>query len=241
MVTLDSERLLRVWEESALLSPARRSLLLVQRFAPKQEERVEDLAVGERDWRLLLLRKDWFGDTVEGITQCPQCQTKVELDFSISSLPAPARSIATQTTCVGDYRVQWRLPSAGDLADLTDNRDVSGVRDGLLQRCLIEVKQGESLVDSLHCPERVVQQVGADMAAVDPLADSRVHLRCPECQFQWLASFDIGSFLSREVDNWARKLLREVHVLAVAYGWSEQSILAMSTARRNRYLEMLDS
>ncbi len=241
MIAVDCEHLLRTWEESALLSPARRSLLFVQRFASERDERVEELAVGERDRRLLLLRQDWFGDTVQGITPCPQCQSKVEIEFSISSLRASERTLATQTTCVGDYQVQWRLPSAGDLADLADHRDANGVRKGLLQRCLIEVKQGQALVDSLHCPDDVVQQVGTEMAAVDPLADSRFDLRCPDCEFRWLASFDIGSFLWREIDTWARKMLREVHVLAVSYGWSEQSILAMSTARRNQYLEMLDS
>lgn len=239
--TRDNEQLLLVWEESARLSPARRSLQFLQRFASCQEGAVAELPVGERDRRLLLLRKDWFGDEVEGITQCPQCQTKVEIEFSISSLPAPERMLTTRNTCIDDYQVQWRLPNAGDLAELADQSDASGVRNGLLQRCLIDVKHGESKVDSLDCPEEIIQKVGAEMAAADPLADSRFDLRCPDCQFQWLASFDIGSFLWREVDTWARKLLREVHVLAVAYGWSEQSILAMSTARRNRYLEMLDA
>jgi hypothetical protein len=32
--------------------------------------------------------------------------------------------------------------------------------------------------------------------------------------------------------------MREVHELASAYGWQEASILAMSSNRRNAYLEM---
>jgi hypothetical protein len=34
-------------------------------------------------------------------------------------------------------------------------------------------------------------------------------------------------------------VLREVHILASAYGWREDDILAMSPARRRIYLEML--
>jgi len=241
IVARDNEQLILAWEESARLSPAQRSLLILQRFAPNQEGSAAELAVGERDRRLLLLRKDWFGDDVEGITQCPQCQTKVEIEFSISSLPAPERVLTSRMTCIDDYQVQWRLPSAGDLAELADQGDANRVRDGLLQRCLIEVKRGEARVDSLDCPEDIIQKIGEEMAAVDPLADSRFDLRCPVCQFHWLASFDIGSFLWREIDTWARKLLLEVHALAISYGWSEQSILAMSAVRRKQYLEMLDS
>ena len=36
----------------------------------------------------------------------------------------------------------------------------------------------------------------------------------------------------------AERLMYDVHVLALYYGWSEEAILAMGSARRKRYLDM---
>jgi hypothetical protein len=54
-----------------------------------------------------------------------------------------------------------------------------------------------------------------------------------------MADLDIGRFLWFEVRNAAQRLLREVHELAYAYGWSESAILAMSFHRRQNYLAMV--
>ena len=51
--------------------------------------------------------------------------------------------------------------------------------------------------------------------------------------------FDILSFFWGEIQICARRLLREVHALASAYGWTESEILSLSTTRRHAYLEMV--
>ena len=51
--------------------------------------------------------------------------------------------------------------------------------------------------------------------------------------------FDIVSFFWAEIDAWARRVLREVNVLARAYGWRESDILALSPVRRQIYLSMV--
>jgi len=52
-------------------------------------------------------------------------------------------------------------------------------------------------------------------------------------------TFDILTYLWSEIEDWAQRLLLEVHTLALAYGWSERDILAMSPRRRRLYLEMV--
>jgi len=52
-------------------------------------------------------------------------------------------------------------------------------------------------------------------------------------------TFDIASFFWAEICVQAKRLLREVHTLARAYGWREMDILSMSPARRQFYLEMV--
>ena len=70
------------------------------------------------------------------------------------------------------------------------------------------------------------------MSGADPMADIHLALNCPSCEHKWEAPFDIVAFLWREISAAARRLLREVHTLASAYGWTETEILALSPARR---------
>ena len=49
---------------------------------------------------------------------------------------------------------------------------------------------------------------------------------------------DAGQLLWEEIEARALVLLREVHHLASAYGWSEAQILALTPARRASYLAM---
>ncbi len=78
------------------------------------------------------------------------------------------------------------------------------------------------------------------MAEVDAGAEIELALTCPACAAEWRAGFDIAGFLWSEVDAWARRRLREVHVLARAYGWRETEILALSPRRRAAYLGMVE-
>ena len=64
-------------------------------------------------------------------------------------------------------------------------------------------------------------------------------LSCPSCRHQWQATFDIVSFFWSEINAWAHRSLQEVHTLALAYGWREADILAMSPWRRQFYLKMV--
>jgi hypothetical protein len=88
-------------------------------------------------------------------------------------------------------------------------------------------------------PEAVVQELSGRLARADRQADIALDLRCPECAGSWSATFDIAAFLWAEISVRAKQLLGDVHALAWAYGWSEADILAMSDARRQCYLGMV--
>jgi len=66
-----------------------------------------------------------------------------------------------------------------------------------------------------------------------------LELSCPVCRQNWRLSFDIGAFLWAEINSLAKRLLREVHTLARAYGWREADILSMSATRRQAYIELV--
>jgi hypothetical protein len=94
-------------------------------------------------------------------------------------------------------------------------------------------------LDPVELPGAVEARLVERIAQADPLADIMLDLTCPNCEQRWQAVFDIGGFFWIEIDNLARRLLRDVHVLARAYGWRESDILAMNAARRQAYLEMV--
>lgn len=240
MVAVNKSDLLRVWEEVSLLPPGKRSLHLVRNLSSSLHD-ADSLSVGERDRHLLLLRREWFGDSIDAVSHCPRCQSRVEIQFSISELATPAYSECVEDIFVGDYHVRWRLPTAKDVAQVSECLNATEVRNELIQRCLLEVQHGSKAIPPLSCPEEIVAQVCKKMSEADPLADSKLELQCPNCQHAWLTPFDIGSFFWRELDVYVQKLLHEVHTIASAYGWSEESILRLSDPRRRRYLEILQS
>ena len=73
----------------------------------------------------------------------------------------------------------------------------------------------------------------------DPAADLRVDLTCPSCQAGWTAPLDPPAIVWAEIGWAASRLLREVHELAAAYGWSESGILTLTPARRQAYLDLV--
>ena len=86
-------------------------------------------------------------------------------------------------------------------------------------------------------PETVITVLAKYMVECDPQAEVQLDLSCPACGYCWKMMFDIVSFFWSEICAQARRLLREVHTLARAYGWREADILSLSTARRHFYLE----
>ena len=115
----------------------------------------------------------------------------------------------------------------------------SDKREAILERCVQTVRLDGELVDPATLPESAVEIVIDSMAKADPQAEVQVSMACPACSHSWSLPFDILSYLWSEIEDWARRLLSEVHALASGYGWSERDILAMSPRRRRIYLDML--
>jgi hypothetical protein len=109
----------------------------------------------------------------------------------------------------------------------------------LAERCVLEARaDGETRAPS-ELPGEVVARLGQAMAEIDPRAEVLLGLRCACCGREWQAMLDIGAFLFAEVGGVSRRLLEEVHALALAYKWSEADILALPPQRRRSYLAMV--
>lgn len=221
---------------------ATRALALLRAGCP--EVPADELArwsLGRRDARLLELRRQVFGSGLTGVADCAGCGERLELAFGVEDLVTePAAAPPSELVLDFDgYAVRFRLPNSLDLAALAGQEDVTSARQRLLECCLLEVRRDGVEQVAAELPDAVVAGIVACMAQADPQTDIRLSLDCPACGHRWQAPFDIAAFLWEELNAWADRTLREVHVLASAYGWREADILALSPARRHRYLEMI--
>jgi hypothetical protein len=135
----------------------------------------------------------------------------------------------------GVFCVDFRLPNSRDLFAVARKPS----REGLLQRVILGASRDGEGVAFSELPEALLAQLEEALEEADPQADVRFNLTCASCGNRWQVPFDIVSFLSSELEGWAIRLLREVHILARAYGWSQAEILNMTAWRRHCYLEML--
>jgi uncharacterized protein (UPF0212 family) len=242
MDTIFAPDLLDAWERGRNALPGERGLLLLS--VAKPEVPVHELAatsVGRRDAALLALRERAFGPRMTGLASCPRCSESLEMEFSVADIVVrtPADVPATLSLAEGAYRVEFRLPTAEDMVALARANPRQASEQVLLERCILEAWEADVPRTAVDLPDEVLEAVAASMAEADPQAEVELSLTCPACGSRWQALFDIVSFLWREIDAWAARILREVHTLASVYGWSERDILALSPQRRQYYLELM--
>lgn len=242
MTALSASSLLTVWETGQSLTPIRRYLLLLSAAWPEQSmEEWAQAPLGQRDNALLALREVLFGRHVEAIAPCPACNETLELTVDTDQIRGSGGSLDEEGDVDTDgYHVRYRLPTSADLIVATETSDdANSSRMLLLQRCILSAHNGGQAVEATQMPPQLIEEVQKDMARLDPLADIRFALNCPQCGHGCELNFDIAAYLWDEIGDWAARLLREVHVLARAYGWSEQAILGLSARRRRSYLALL--
>jgi hypothetical protein len=90
----------------------------------------------------------------------------------------------------------------------------------LLGCCITQAKRDGLPVDAGALPAEAIAALAQAMADADPQAATELALDCAACGHQWNEVFDAGHFLLHALDDWAQRLLDQVHVLAKAYGWT---------------------
>lgn len=202
-----------------------------------------ELSIGERDALLLRLQEGLFGGHVGGLAICAGCQERVELSFELSEvrIPEPPKAKDRLTVSWEEYHIEFRQPNCRDLLVLSEPEDIEKKRMRLVERIVLRARRSGRPIAAEALPEELISAMESEMQAADAQAEVNLKLRCQSCGHEWNVLFDVGSFLWKEVDAWAIRLLREVHLLARAYGWREAEIIAMSPWRRHAYLEMLSA
>ena len=244
MHALSAAELLDVWERGLTQSATQRALTLLGAACPEiSQESLTSLSVGDRDARLMTLREWTFGPQLIGIATCVNCCARLELTLNSTDLASSQPPAAEQSfsLSVDDYELNFRLPNSSDLTELAACRDLVEGKRLLLERCISSVEhQGEqTAIEGL--PAAVIAGVVEQMGRIDKSGDVRLDLNCSQCGGGSQTIFDIESFFWKEINAWANRILREVHALASAYGWSEIDVLNMTAWRRQAYLSLIGS
>ncbi len=244
MRRLPTLELLGVWERGLEASSMQRALLLLARVLPdKSIEELSRLHIGERDALLLEIYEMAFGPILTCETACPGCGERLELNLRSDELKAPGPNPpqASAELNAEGYDVIFRLPDSLDLNAASLCLDLASARQVLMECCILKAQRDGKESNASDLPGAVIEAVSSRMEELDPQANIQIDLTCPSCGNRWFSPFDILPLLWSEVDIMARRTLREVHLLASAYGWSETEILTMSQWRRQAYLEMIGS
>jgi hypothetical protein len=232
MQALSEPSILALWERGRTLHPLDRGLLTVSAAFPDERQSAPaDWSLGRRNRALAQVRRACFGPTLRGWVPCGSCAEQLEFTvdataFAEEPLPGDDRAVVVDGC-------SFRLPTTRDLAALLDVPDREESARRLATRCALAAVNDLTNAD--------LGAIGEAMALADPLAEIVLHFDCPACGKSFDESLDLAAFVWTELEAQAKRLLRSVHVLASAYGWSESEILALSEARRDAYVELVQS
>ncbi len=233
MQALADSTLLSLWERGASRHPLDRSLLLAAAARPDwPASDIADLPLGMVNTSLLRLRSATFGPTLHGHADCTQCGQRLAFSMEVQQMLPTSEGPdgAGHETAVAGLRV--RPPSLRDLALVAAEADAKQAARALLTRCTLAG-------DAAQVSDAALHEVEDALDTLDPQASLVLGLQCVACGHAGEAQLDPGALLWDEIEVRAQALLLEVHRLASAYGWGEAQILALSPARRARYLALL--
>jgi hypothetical protein len=233
--------LVALWERARGLPELDRALVLWAASSGASPEELGDRPVGARDAALLELRSQLYGAKAPCHVACPACGESLEFDIDLRELARGAPAEVEWSLSIGDFTLRLRLPTSNDLRAVARAGDLAAAQAALLGRCVLAAERLGDRVAVDKLPAEVCAKVDAALAERDPQAELSFAVACLPCGHRWTSIFDVASYLWRELDVDARRLLAQVDVLARVYGWTEDTILGLSRTRRQLYVEMVVS
>ena len=236
MRALTGELLLRAWDAGTTEHSLDRALTLLSLGMPEGgRQRFAELSIAERNRLLLQLRAMTFGPELKAFATCRRCAAGMEIGLAIEELLAQAGYAWIEPVEWQECgrQLQLRPVNTQDLLAARQVDDEGEAQKLLLKRCS-NLGDEPFLDDSSLLVEAVLKKFDELHAG----AELRCSVECPQCSASEMLDLDIATFFWLEVRHAAQRLLREVHLLAEAYGWSEVSIVHMPQQRRKVYLEM---
>lgn len=240
MPALSAADVLELWSAGMAGDPVVRALsLLAAASGDASPAELAELALGEINRRTLELRAKALDRPLECRTACPACGEELEVEIDPGDLRWDQRPAPRQQGAAGELEAELRPVRAADLLAVHRADDPEAAALALAERCVANLRRGGEEVAVGDLTEGELAQLSRLLAEADPAAEVLLELRCAACGHVWPEPLDLASFFLTELDQLARELLAQIHLLARAYGWRESDILALPARRRAAYLELL--
>jgi len=220
---LEGEGLLQAWERSRGRSVPRAALAILELAeSGKTFEDLSILPLADRNLSLLEARALSFGPGMQVYANCPDCGSALEFELDGRDLSMSIRSAAA-------------LPGQGRPADTSDLLACLEAGDPARGRAILLERTLGWETAAREPPAELLERFDE----LNESAEIRLQASCEGCGGNPVVDLDLAGFVLKEVARAARDLLTQVHILAGSYGWSEDRILEMGTARRSAYLGLL--
>jgi hypothetical protein len=189
-----------------------------------------DLPVSSRIAGLLaIVRITVGGELLETTTLC-ECGERTSLDLPVDELLNMQG--AANDVLVIDGTLRFRRPRGSDQKRWRQTRDADPVT-AMLRDLSLDALEGP-------LPAESIEHIGDALEEFDPLTAMRVELSCPYCGKEQHAAVDLQELCLGELRQVRDGLIREVHTLARAYGWSEDAIVSLPPSRRRQFLRLIE-
>lgn len=193
----------------------------------------DQLPVGDLDSMIIEFRRMLFGDRIIAEGNCGHCGAPIDVTFPLDAFaahhrPRRPRNVAAdgngEWVLTGDG-THFRLPTVADVRAAELEADPSAA---LAARCI----DGKLTGSRRRKAERA-------MAAMAPTLAAEVVGPCPECNGSVPLWTDLRDLCVADMRFVAASVVEEVHLLAEAYHWHEDEILAMPSPRRASYADCI--
>ncbi len=203
-----------------------------------------DLTVGERLAALLLIAGQSLGTDLVVLLQCPNraCGQQLEVALSVADLAGLEREVETSNlipTQQGGENLWLRRPTGRDqLQWLAGSfKDERTARNAMILTLASKLPAAWA---ETQIPEEAALAISREMESRDPLIHFSLRVTCPSCQEEHPHTIDLQDLALDSLRQVQRRLLDDIHRLALNYHWSEADIAALPPWRRAHYLGRLE-
>ena len=196
----------------------------------------DELTAPDRDRMLAAIYQRAFGKKIDSTATCTACSSPYDLGFALDDLFAAldrsTESNTTQQLGDGTFRtssgLHFRLPTAREEIEVSQ-LPLEKAEQVLASRCVLESPEG----DSPSALEDAIEEVA-------PVLDLDIDTACPECGVRQGVRFDMQFYLLSAIERERTHVLREIHRIASAYGWSFKEILGLERNDRQALVQLIE-
>lgn len=190
---------------------------------------VRRLTSGAREWLLQRAAGLFWSESGWFQSHCASCGEAFDIPASLRDAPRKQAGkdfpVVTVKTSLGPRRFEAPNGLHEEALARETAADASRV---LLARCGLSAGAD---ADAIAFTAGDLSKIEAALETACPEVADEVATTCPACRAETRARIDPLAFAFPKTEA----LLREVHLIASAYHWSEESILGLSSQRRRAY------